>query len=310
IATDAAGNVESSAAGAETNTYVGDVTAPETAVNSTSVDSTTGEITLDISGTDEGNSGLDQFRIYVSIDGASPEEIPASALTAGTPVDGTYAQTVVYQGLRDGVAHTYRFYSVGIDGAGNVEAIPSAATADVQLAETFAAASGGLEANGIDVQNGETQRSYVRYVDVLFNDVTGLQNLIDNDRIQIERFDLDDNTPDSGTGSLIAPTSADINGNTIRLDFGTDGIGGLGRAGNGFYRIAVDLDGDGLFDDARFEFFRLYGDSNGDGAVTTADRTATEDLNGDGRVNSRDRVVYRNERGRKLHDDLFPELDD
>lgn len=310
VATDKAGNVEDSSPAAETNTYVGDVTAPETNVVTAMADTATGEISLNITGTDAGNSGLDRFLIYVSVDGGASAEIPASAITAGTSSDGIYSDSVVYQSLRDGAAHTYRFFTVGIDGAGNVEAAPTAATADVQLAETFDAPSGGLEANGIDVQNGETQRSYIRNVDVLFNDVNGLQALIDNDRIQIERFDLDDNTPDAGTGSLVSPTSASVNGNAIKLDFGSTGLGGSGRNGNGFYRIAIDVDGDGLFDDAAFEFFRLWGDSNGDGEVTNADRTATEDVNGDGRVNSRDRSVYRRERGRKLHNDLFPELDD
>lgn len=310
VATDNAGNVEDSSPAAETNTYVGDVTAPETSVTSATPNAATGEITLNITGTDAGNSGLDRFLVYVSIDGAAAEEIPASSVSSGTSANGTYFQSVTFQALRDGAAHSYRFYTVGIDGAGNTEAAPTAAAADIQLTETFAAPAGGLDANGIDLQNGETQRSYVRYVDVLFNDVTGLQDLIDNNGIQVERFDLDDNTPTAGTGSLVSPTAAATNGNAIKLDFGSTGLGGSGRAGNGFYRIAIDLDGDGLFDDAAFEFFRVWGDSNGDGEVTNADRTATEDVNGDGRVNSRDRIVYRTERGKKLHDDLFWWLDD
>ncbi|MEZ6125358.1 MAG: hypothetical protein R3C49_19590 [Planctomycetaceae bacterium] len=275
VATDAAGNVEVSSTAPEANTYVSDVTAPETSVTSATPNAATGEITLNITGTDAGNSGLDRFLVYVSIDGAAAEEIPASSVSGGTSDNGTYSQSVTYQALRDGAAHSYRFYTVGIDGAGNTEAAPSVAAADIQLTETFAAPTGGLDANGIDVQNGETQRSYIRYVDVLFNDVTGLQDLIDNNRIQVERFALDDNSPTAGTGTLISPTAAATNGNAIKLDFGSTGLGGSGRAGNGFYRIAIDLDGDGLFDDARFEFFRLWGDSNGDGQVTTADRTAT-----------------------------------
>ena len=307
VATDNAGNVEDSSPAAETNTYVGDVTAPETSVVTATANTATGEITLNISGTDAGNSGLDQFFVYVSIDGGPVQEIPASSIAAGTANNGTYSQTVTFQGFRDGVQHSYRFFTRGLDGAGNLEA---ASTGDVTVTETFAAPSNGLEANGIDVQNGETQRSYIRNVDVLFNDVNGLQDLIDNDRIQIERFDLSDNTPDVGTGSLVSPTSASVNGNAIKLNFGSTGLGGSGNTGNGFYRIAIDIDGDGLFDDAAFEFFRLWGDSNGDGEVTNADRVATEDVNGDGRVNSRDRIVYRTERGKKLHDDLFWWLDD
>jgi hypothetical protein len=167
-----------------------------------------------------------------------------------------------------------------------------------------------LAATGIDVQNGQTQRSYIRNVDVLFNDVNGLQDLINNHQIRVERFDLTDTTPDVGTGISVALSSASVNGNSIKLDFGSDGLGGVGRFGNGFYRILVDTDGDGQFDDALFEFFRLYGDSNGDGSITSADGTVTEDLTGDGVVNATDRSIWRRERAFRLDDDLFALLDD
>src|SRR5256885_5485919 len=39
---------------------------------------------------------------------------------------GTYHATTSYQGLTDGVTHQYRFYSIGIDGAGNTEAAHTA----------------------------------------------------------------------------------------------------------------------------------------------------------------------------------------
>ncbi|MCA9083759.1 MAG: hypothetical protein KDA81_06875, partial [Planctomycetaceae bacterium] len=308
IATDNAGNIETGAPVAEANTYVGDIAAPETSVANALPDADTGIISLQLSGTDEGNSGLQEFRVYVSIDNGPAEEVPLSAVSAGTPNDGIYSAAVNFQAIRDGEAHSYRFFTRGVDGRGNVEDAPAAG--DVQTTHTFAAPGSGLSATGIDVQNGETQRSFIRHVDVLFNNVTGLQDLIDNNRIQIERFALDDATPDPGTGTVIMATSAVVRGNAVALDFGRYGIGGRDRNGNGLYRIAVDTNGDGLFDDARFEFFRLYGDSNGDGEVTNADRIAREDLNGDGRINARDRIVYRRERGRKLLDELFPELDD
>ncbi|MCA9050870.1 MAG: DUF5006 domain-containing protein [Planctomycetaceae bacterium] len=308
VATDTAGNEETDSLSAEANTYVGDIAAPETSVTNATTDTDTGIISLQLSGTDAGNSGLQEFRVYVSVDEGPIEEVPLSAVSAGTPIDGVYSAAVQFQGIRDGAAHTYRFFTRGVDGRGNVEADPG--VGDVQITQTFAAPGGGLSATGIDVQNGETQRSFIRQVDVLFNNVTGLRDLIDNNRIQIERFALDDATPDPGTGTVIVPVNAATSGNAVRLDFGSTGLGGSGRAGNGFYRIAIDLDGNGLFDDARFEFFRLYGDADGDGKVTNADRTATEDLNGDGRITARDRIVYRRERGRKLHDNLFSELDD
>ena len=174
------------------------------------------------------------------------------------------------------------------------------------------AAPTSLQATGIDVQDGDTQRSYIRNVDVVFDDISGLQDLIDNNRIEVERFDLNNATPTQGTGTAITGFSAATNANQIQLDFGADGIGGVGHAGNGFYRIAIDMDGDGGFDDAIFEFFRLYGDADGDGTVGRNDRRVLEDLTGDGLINSADRRLYRAEARRrdKLHDDLFAELDD
>lgn len=292
----------------EANTLVGDIAGPSTTITNATSDPDSGVITLDISGTDIGNSGLSEIRVFVSVDGNTAMEVPMSALDAGTPDgSGTYSVTLDYQAMRDGASHTYQFFSQGVDGAGNLEAIPL--SADIQVTETFTAPAAGLSAQGIDVQNGQTQRSYIDNVDVLFNDATGLQALIDNDRIRVERFGLDETTPDLGTGSVVSGFSAAASGNAITLDF-ANGIGGSGSGGNGFYRIALDLDGDGSFDDASFEFFRLYGDANGDGKVTSADRISPEDLNGDGRVDARDRSVWRRERGKELNSDLFGLLDD
>jgi len=311
VAKDIAGNEEALTTSAEANTQVADVEAATTSVTNVVADTATGLLTLTLSGTDAGDSGLDSFRVFVSVDGAEPVEVPLSAVDAGTPDGGgVYSATVTYQGIRDGAAHSYRFYSVGVDGAANIEAAPMAATADVEQTHTFAAPVSGLSATGIDVQNGQTQRSYIRNVDVLFNDANGLQALIDNDRIQVEQFGLQDATPDQGTGTAVSIDGATINGNSINLDFGTNGIGGVGNTGNGFYRIALDLDGDGDFDDAHFEFFRLWADANGDGSVTNADRRFREDLNGDGVVDARDRSLYRREKGKSLLASLFPELDD
>ena len=311
VAKDNAGNieVEPTTPVAEANTRTTDVEGPNTAVVSATVDAN-GSFTLNLQGSDVGGSTVSRFRVFVKIDDGAAVEIPQTNINAGTANgSGVHSATTNYQGLRDGVAHSYTFFTRGIDSANNLEAAPTDANADVRQTHSFAAPA-ALAATDIDVQNGQTQRSYIRNVDVLFNDVNGLQSLFDNNRIRVERFTLLDSTPDVGTGTSVSISGATVNGNSIKLDFGAGGLGGVKRAGNGFYRILVDTNGDNTFNDSMFEFFRLYGDSNGDGKVTSADGTVTEDLNGDGRVNATDRSIWRNERSFKLLDNLFALLDD
>jgi hypothetical protein len=90
----------------------------------------------------------------------------------------------------------------------------------------------------------------------------------------------------------------------LALDMGVQGIGGNRNSsvGDGYYRLRVDLDGDGTFETHR-TFYRLLGDLNGDRAVTTADRNLLaslggpynpeRDVNGDGVVDARDRTLIR-----------------
>ena len=47
---------------------------------------------------------------------ANIEKFVGTAIPAGTPDgSGKYHATITYQGLTDGVTHTYRFFSIGID---------------------------------------------------------------------------------------------------------------------------------------------------------------------------------------------------
>ncbi len=311
IAKDNAGNTEVESANPlpEANTFVTDVEGPNTSVTSATPDAN-GLFTLNLQGSDVGGSTVNRFRVFVKIDDGTAVEIPQTNVDAGTANgSGVHAATTTYQGLRDGVSHTYTFFTRGIDSKGNLEAAPTDANADIRQTHTFATPV-ALAATDIEVQNGQAQRSYIRNVDLLFNDTNGLQSLIDNDRIRVERFDLLNAAPTAGTGTNVSIVGAALNGNSIKLDFGAGGLGGVGRAGNGFYRILVDTDGDGSFNDSKFEFFRLYGDSNGDGKVTSVDGTVTEDLTGDGLVNATDRSIWRSERSFKLLDGLFSQLDD
>ncbi len=125
-----------------------------------------------------------------------------------------------------------------------------------------------MEFAGIDVQKGQTQRSYVRNVDLIFDSASGVADLGTTSRIQIKRFDLDGLNP----VSLSVPTPR-ISGNKLEFDFGVEGIGGNrnSNAGDGYYEIALDMDGDGSFESKKY-FHRLLGDVTGDGSVDSADK--------------------------------------
>ncbi len=220
-----------------------------------------------------------------------------------------YTGSIIYQGIRDGQSHTYRFYTRGIDGNGNQEEAPALGF-DKQIVRTFAPVV-NLAATKIDVQGGQTQRSFINQVDVLFNDVAGVANLVSSNRLRVERFSTQAKNVTPGTGTNVPGFTAVANANSIRLGFDSRGIGGEKATGDGFYRISLDLDNDGQFDDAHFEFFRLFGDANGDGTVNSTDQSLTNvDINGDGRADTRDRSDIRARLGQTIDAALMSWIDD
>ena len=88
--------------------------------------------------------------------------IPAGFPDAG----GVYHATIAYQGLTDGVSHTYTFTSIGIDGAGLAQ--PAPVNPVTFTNQAFTAAS--LQVTGLTVEHGAAERSYIRYLDVDFNE--------------------------------------------------------------------------------------------------------------------------------------------
>jgi len=316
IGVDLAGNVESKTPHVEAGTYIPDVDAPVTQVDS--VDTADATFELAFSGTDSGGSSLSFFDVFVSIDDAAPVKI--GRYNAGTANgSGVYHGSTVYQAIADGAEYTYRFYTVGIDGGGNTEVAPADPN-DVKKSATFATPS-ALQVTAFDVQKNALQRSFVRYLDVTFNQCIDLRAMIasvndgdtSNDRIKLLRFGLD------GTGSGqevgLANRIAAVD-QIMAFDFGAQGIGGNqnSNAGDGYYKLLLDLDGDGDFDDegSPLTFYRLFGDVNADrivdnldiGAITAAfGRTGNnlnEDVNGDGVVNALDRLFANLARGRRL----------
>jgi hypothetical protein len=175
------------------------------------------------------------------------------------------------------------------------------------------------ELSSIDVQLGQTQRSFVRYLDMTFDRSEDIQALLSSPgRFRLRRADLNGNnfvvhTTPAFTLTAVAPR-------TIRIDFGAQGIGGNrnSNVGDGYYELGFDTNGDGSFTsavDGRKRFYRLLGDVTGDGKVTSADSDAIyrgfgstnpeRDANGDGVVNSNDRTLAQRAIGRKLLDSLF-----
>lgn len=317
LARDHAGNVESKIS-ADTYTRIGDVVPPVTQVISATPNSS-GLFTIEMTGSKASGSALTQFDVYVSVD--SSAAVLIGTATGGMPTAGVYTGTVAFQGLADGASHTYRFYSIGRDGSGNVEAAP--VSGDVSATYSFSPVA--FSASGIDVQNGANQRSYVRYLDVFFSSAAELASWPAGTRVAVERFAIDATSVTPGSGTAVTGFGLTKDGSKLKLDFGSAGLGGLRQAGNGFYRILLDLDGNGSFADAGdrvFEFHRLFGDANGDGRVDVADtnlvtsqvgRRGTNldgDLDGNGIVNTTDRLYSTQQRGKRLLDPLLGWLDD
>jgi parallel beta-helix repeat protein len=193
---------------------------------------------------------------------------------------------------------------------------------------TYAASDGSLASNvatvsidvqsaptvptivAFDVQHGAEQRSYIRHLDLVFASDAGLSQIISGGRLRLTRFGLDG----SGSGANInLADRLQTAGAQISIDFGAGGIGGNpnSTAGNGYYRLALDADGNGTFETTR-HFYRLLGDANGDCVVNSLDRQAVDaafgqsginlnaDLNGDGVVNRRDRRLVDGQLGRRV----------
>ena len=166
------------------------------------------------------------------------------------------------------------------------------------------------EITGFDVQKGLTERSYVRYVDLVFESSSALGNLLSGSRMQLTRFGLDGTSNPTQIG-LAGKMS--VAGNTLSLNFGAQGIGGNrnSNVGDGYYSLSIDQDGDGVYDATR-TFYRLFGNVNSDRIVDNLDlnlivrdfgkqgSSLNADVNGDGVVNSTDRSFANQAKGRKL----------
>ncbi len=245
VAYDAAGNAENKQAVIEASTYVPNLTPPVTAVNGTSgtnpttINTTTGTFTLNMTGNDPGGGIVTYFEVFASVDGGAYQEVGGTAIPAG-PADssGNVHATILYQGDTDGSAHKYAFYSIGVDSAGHVQ--PAPAQPNLSLSETFARPTPAqLQVTGLVVEHGAVERSYVRYLDVAFNEsdsqsgseLTQIVNSVGTSSPDIKLFKYDLNGTNSGNHSstyavsLQGATVAVVD-HAIEIDFGVNGIGG------------------------------------------------------------------------------------
>jgi hypothetical protein len=235
--------------------------------------------------------------------------------------------TIPYQGLTDGVQHTYAFYSIGLDSAGNAQFAP--AIPNLALTETFAAASPAqLQTTSLVVEDGAVERSYIRYLQVGFNESDtqssgGLTQIVNSlktasPEIQLFRYDLNDDSSSKANVSLSGVTATVVD-HAIELDFGASGLGGSPNTttADGYYELDIKLpNGTSSVN----HFYRLLGDVTGDGTVDSNDlnEIAAEinlsnpsgfaplgaDVNGDGAVSALDLTLATRAKGHKLKSGL------
>jgi hypothetical protein len=252
-------------------------------------------------------------------DATNTVDYTRSAESLTIPAGSLFASLTV-TGLDDGDDEPDELVSVAVDSVtGGVELGDQ--LADITIVDDDAAEP-GLEITGFDVQRGASQRSFIRYIGLSFSSPDGLAELLatigdgdpNNDRIRLTHHDLDGLNPADVPLSASQLSAID---NAIEVDFGVGGITGTptSNAGDGYYEIELDLDGDGGFDALR-RFHRLLGDMNGNGIVNSLDVDIVNaalgqsginhnaDVNGDGVVNQIDRVLARRSLGRRLNGGL------
>ncbi len=330
VAHDLAGNVQADKPFIEASTYVPDLTPPVTFVNSTaganpsSVNTSTATFTLYVTGSDQGGSGLAYFEVFVQVD-QNPIQQVGPAIPAGAADKLGYDHaTVFYQGITDGQPHNYRFYSIGLDGAGNVETA-HASPNDVTFSQEVFTQPTQLQVTGFTVEHGSPSRSYIRYLDLTFNEndcqsgsaLTAIINSIGTTApdIQIYKYDLNGDASSKTAVSLSSPTILEVIDHVIEIDFGAGGIGGnpTTTTADGYYEVDIHVP-DGQT--AVHHFDRLLGDVNGDGTVDESDLNAiatdigqsaplgwtplSADVTGGGAVTALDLTLATRAKGHKL----------
>ncbi len=243
------------------------------------MDASTGTFTLNLTGSDPGGGALEYFEVFASIDGAAYTEIGPWAIPAGAADSkGNYHSTITYQGLTDGGKHTYSFYSIGLDSAGNLQSAPSSPNATFPN-EIFAL-PGQLQVTGFTVEHDSPSRSFIRYLDITFNEsdiqsggaLTAIAHSMttSSPEIVIFKYDLNGDASSKTAVPLGTPTNFTVIDHAIEIDFGSGGLGGspTTSAADGYYEVDVLLPNNQI---SLHHFDRLLGDVTGDGIVDQND---------------------------------------
>ncbi len=291
---DAAGNIEARPLAAEATTAILNTSPPTAAV--TGVDASTSTFAVTFAGTAAAGNVLDHVDVYASVDGSSPLMIGRSTTGSGT---------ILYIAIADGQAHHYGFFAIGVDKRGNAAAMPAGPGYDQNITAAPFAAPAVNAPIALTVNHGSADRSFVRYVDLIFSNNTNLQSLISGNKLSLVEFNLQGGGP--GT---VVPLAGDLKvvDHAIEIDFGALGLGGSPRsnAADGYYGLYVN----GF---ARpFTFDRLLGDINGDRTVDATDialataafgnpiTNQATDVDGTGTVSATDLALVQKAKGRQL----------
>jgi hypothetical protein len=232
--------------------------------------------------------------IYVTVD-ASTTPTLIGQLNAGTPNGaGVYSGSLTYDALADGQAHTYRFFSIGVDDQQKKQMQPG--SADVTFSNI--AVSAPLAVQNLVVENNIAERSFIEVLDVDFNQseatstvlqslASGLVGSSRNSYVELVWYgeNLTGVSQPRGSVNLFnngSATSVTLNGNDLSINFGPNGVtslltetgaSGTGKPnttfGDGWYALGIDPSGDPSQGPVFWvTFIRLLGDTNGDGVVT------------------------------------------
>ncbi len=158
---------EVAGSGMMSTTWLEDLTAPSSSVGPLPPTSTSTDITLDIGANDPTGaggstpSGIAKVDVYDSSDGGKTYAL-LSTLTPSSPV-ATYSGQVSFTGQ---LGHSYEFYSIATDAAGNVQATPANAQATIQFASPLGISSiAAISPNPRDVALPSLQVTFSEQVD-------------------------------------------------------------------------------------------------------------------------------------------------
>jgi len=257
-------------------------------------------------------NGSFQTALQVKVLDAFGNVVPNVPVAFTSPITGASAK---FTGATSANSDNSGVASIsGLIANGVVGSYPVIVTSTGASSATFALANAAPTVQSLVVQQGSTGRSFVRYVDLNINDATTVSTLVSSlsgsaPKIRITNTGLDG----KAKTAVVIKGLTKASGNMIKIDFGTNGIGGNAatNVGDGSYLIEMDLDGNGSFETSQ-RFFRLLGDVNGDKVVDAKDTALVKaslnksgnnlpaDTNGDGKVNASDTSYVAKAQKRKI----------